>query len=212
MGFKQELSQLNTQQRGDTTKGAAFNIAVPNGEGFIASKLIGIMPAAIAANSCFFAMRLSPASTKKAYIKKIRLAYTTIAAFTVPVTFGRRIGIYRGAGAAATGGVATPINNPLSTAFSGFSNFDASLGGDMRSSTAAVLGIAGITFEAEAFEMLSMVHTGAAGGFTEEVFDTDIVLEPGQLLALRNPQVFDAGGTWQTIATIEWREAPAFGA
>jgi site-specific DNA-cytosine methylase len=42
----------------------------------------------------------------QAYITRVRLMYTTIVAYTTPVTAGRRLGLYRGAGAAASGGTA----------------------------------------------------------------------------------------------------------
>lgn len=34
-----------------------------------------------------------------------------------------------------------------------------------------------------------------------------IILEPGQLIAIRNPVVMDAAGTFQVSVAVDWHEA-----
>jgi hypothetical protein len=82
-------------------------------------------------------------------------------------------------------------------------------GGDMRIATTGALTVTGITFEAQELAFISVIHAGNAGGFAEESFDMDdnpIVINPGQLLAIRNPVVMDAAGTWQASVAVEWYE------
>lgn len=89
------------------------------------------------------------------------------------------------------------------------SEMETAQGGDMRISTTGALTVTGITFEAQELGFLSVVHAGTAGAFAEEtldVVDNPIVLQPGQVLAIRNPVVMDAAGTWQLAVAIEWYE------
>mgnify|MGYP006375116803 FL=1 len=59
---------------------------------------------------------------------------------------------------------------------------------------------------------MSLVHVGGAGSFYECIFELNanesapLVLQPGQLMAIRNPQVMDAGGTWQASIRVDWYE------
>jgi hypothetical protein len=59
---------------------------------------------------------------------------------------------------------------------------------------------------------MSLVHVGNAGNFFESVFEfsatesTPITIEPGQILAIRNPVAMDAGGTFQCSVRVDWYE------
>lgn len=189
---------------------------VPRGTGFAVSSLTGTIVAALAANSSVFAMRLDPSSPVLAYIDRIRLQYTTIVAYTTPVTAGRRLALFRGSGAAASSGTAIATAVRKHTAFGSSSEFDAANGGDIRISATAALTVTGITYETEAVMTMPLVHVGAAGGFFEEIFEfssfesSELVLEPGQLIAIRNPAAMDAAGTWQLSVNVQWREAAAY--
>ena len=56
-------------------------------------------------------------------------------------------------------------------------------------------------------------HVGAAGAYLEQEWHFDvrrsspIKLEPGQLIAIRNPVAMDAAGTWTLSVQVHWREA-----
>lgn len=171
----------------------------------------GIIGAALAANASVFAMRNDLASPRRVFIERVRLQYTCIVAYTVPITAGRRLGLYRGNGAAASGGTAlTPFRKASSVG--NVSEVDSTNGGDARISTTAALTVTGITFETPLIAEMHLSHMGTAGAFFEEVFQfnpTDsapIVLEPGQLLAVRAPVAFDAAGTWQLGVRVDWHE------
>lgn len=182
------------------------------GNAFSLSSVTGTIAAALGANSSIFTMRLDPgAGNKKAYIERVRLTFTTIVAFTTPITAGRRLAIYRGSGAAASGGTAlTTVAKKHSS--SADSEVEVAQGGDARISTTGALTVTGITYETNEFATMSLVHVGAAGNFLEEVFEFNasegapIVLDPGQLLAIRNPVAMDAAGTWQLSIRTDWYE------
>ena len=186
---------------------------VARGTSYGVSSITGTIAAALGANSAVFAMRLDPAAgaTYKAYIARMRLTYTTIVAFTTPITAGRRLALYRGAGAAASGGTALATAAKKDTA-DGNSQFNSGEGGDMRIATTGALTVTGITFETE-FRTLTLVHVGAAGGFVERVWEFnasdaggEIVLNQGELIAVRNPAAMDAAGTWQLGVDVDWVE------
>lgn len=191
---------------------AGRTVQVPRGQAYSVSEVTGTIGAALAANASVFCMRLDPGSTYRAFVDAIELRYTTIVAYTTPVTVGRRLAIFRGSGAAASGGTAVATLAPKSTAYAA-SEFDAASGGDVRIATTGALTVTGITFETAPLAVMTLVHVGAAGAYTEAEFHfsamdgAPIQLEPGQLLVVRAPQLFDAAGTWHLGVEVHWREA-----
>ena len=122
----------------ESDKKASRVVLAGRGEAFSISSITGTVAAALGANSSVFAMRLDPGSPLLAFIERIRLQYTTIVAYTTPVTANRRLAVYRGSGAAASGGTA------LSTAAqknstSSPSECNSAQGGDIRISTTGAL-------------------------------------------------------------------------
>lgn len=192
-----------------------MHVAVlPHGRGYSVSGATGIIAAALGANSTIFALRLDPsAGSVKAYIQKIRIVFTTTVAFTVPITAGRRLAVYRGSGANASGGTAITIAGQKDSTHAP-SECNTAQGGDIRIATTGALTVTGITFETQEFATMSLVHVGAAGAVYEAAFEYwaadnyPITLQPGQLLAIRNPAAMDAAGTWQAAITIDWFEKP----
>lgn len=176
----------------------------------------GTIAAALAVNSTIFAMRISLSSGNiLAFIDRVRIQYTTVVAYTVPVTAGRRLAYYRGSAAAATGG--TAIVTVFKKDSTGTDSFVvAAQGGDARVATTGALTVAGIVYETNQCGEVSLTHVGAAGASIEHIteFSSDasspVILQPGQLFAVRNPVVFDAAGTWQATVTVEWHEALAY--
>lgn len=180
--------------------------------------ITGTVAAALALNSSVFAMRLSPtAGSIKAYIQKLRLAYTTIVAYTTPVTAGRRLAVFRGAGAAASGGTGVGSGTvvPKDSNYAA-SQFDLASGGDIRIATTGALTVTGITYETEPLEVMTLVHVGAAGAFYERTLSYEvssghpIELNAGQLIAILNPVAMDAAGTWQLSVDVEWYEGVSY--
>lgn len=191
---------------------AGRTVVVPRGQSYSVSEVTGTVGAALAANASVFCMRLDPGSPVRAFVDAIELRYTTIVAYTTPVTAGRRLAVFRGSGAAASGGTAVATLAPKSTGYAA-SEFDAASGGDVRIATTGALTVTGITFETAPIAVMTLVHVGTAGAYAEAKFyfsamdGAPIQLEPGQVLAVRAPALFDAAGTWQLGVEAHWREA-----
>jgi hypothetical protein len=189
-------------------------VIVSRGKGFSVSGTTGTVAATLAPNSSLFTMRLDPgAGGIKAFIERVRVEFTTLTAFSVPVTAGRRIGLFRASGATPSGGTAIVDAVPKHSTNDG-SEFSAGNGGDIRFATTALLTVTGITFEPVALRELSLAHVGAAGGFRDAVWEFNaaesmpIQLDAGQLIALRNIPAMDAAGTFQLSVSVDWVEAP----
>jgi len=189
---------------------------VCRGEGYGVSATTGTIAAALAANSSIFSMRLDPgAGARLSFIERVRLQFTCLTAFTVPITAGRRLELYRAAASAhPSGGTGIAVPPPKNTNYAN-SEFSTAQGGDLRIATTAALTMTGSTFEAAPLRGMSLSHVGAAGAFFEEVFEFSagesepIALLPGQLLAVRNPVAMDAAGTFQVTISVDWHEAAA---
>ena len=200
-----------------TGHGAMIVTERPLGDGaYCVAAKTGTIAAAAAANANVFAMRLDPgAGTVKAYIDSIRLRFTTIVAFTTPVTQTRSLVIKRGSGAATSGGTAIAAANPKDTTYAA-SEFDAASGGDIRIATTGALTITGITFETIFFAEMTLAHVGAAGAFQENIYEFSvrnhpIELNAGQLLSIAvGPSAMDAAGTWSLGVGINWHESTTY--
>ena len=181
------------------------------GDRYSQGNVTGTIAAALPANSPVYAMRSSPITSRRVRIHRMRLQWTTIVAFTVPITAGRRLAIFRGAGAATAGGTALGVTSKRDN-LSPASQCDAAATGDQRISATAALTVVGITFDASPLKVISLSHVGAAGAFFEQVleFDDDtggpLILNPGELMAIRCPILMDAAGTWQLAVNCDWTE------
>ena len=199
----------------ESDKKAGRVVVASRGDAYCVAGITGTIAAALAANSSVFAMRLDPGSPLLAFIERIRLQYTTIVAYTTPVTANRRLAIYRGSGAAASGGTALATAAQKDSTSSP-SECNSAQGGDIRISTTGALTVTGITYETQEFATMPLVHVGAAGAYSEVIFEfattesSPIILQPGQLLAVRNPVAMDAAGTWQLAVRVDWHEAAAW--
>jgi hypothetical protein len=185
------------------------------GYGYAVSGVSGTIAAGLAQDSIVLALLCDPvqgnvAANRKLgmYFDRLAIAFTTIAAFTTPITPGRRLGVYRATGQATTGGTA------LTIAKKDAANAPASVCTSAQIATAGPLGAAGITREAMPIGTLDLAHVGAAGARQESLFElaapanAPIAINPGELLVVSNPVVFDVGGTWQlTVKEAHWVEA-----
>jgi hypothetical protein len=182
------------------------------GDRYSQGAVTGAMAAALAANAAVYAMRLNPGATKKVRIHRVCLQWTTIVAFTAPITAGRRLAIFRAVGAAAAGGTALGVTSERDS-LSPPSQCDIAQGGDQRIASTGALTVTGVTFEVSPFKVISLSHVGAAGAFFEQVieFDDDsggpLILNPGELMVVRNgTAAMDAAGTWQLAVNVDWTE------
>lgn len=194
------------------TNGAARAMIIGRGVPYGVAATTGTIGAAAASGAAVFAMRLDPGSSVHAFIERIRLQFTTISPFTVPVTAGRRLELFRGSGAAPSAQTAIAAA-PRKRSSLGPSQFDTAEGGDIRISNTAAMTVTGITFETVPFRTMSLVHAGATGAFVETLWEfaatesAPLQLEPGQLMAIRCGAAMDAGGTWQLAVNVDWHEA-----
>lgn len=199
------------------SEGALYTVGIdPSGNHYALAAKSGTIAAAAAANATVFAMRLDPASAKRAWIDSIRLSWTTITAFTTPVTATRSIVITRGNGAATSGGTAIATATKKDSTY-GASEFDSALGGDMRIASTGALTVTGITFDTTNFGEATLIHVGAAGAFYEAVYELSvrnhpIELQAGELIAVRvGSSAMDAAGTWVLGVEVNWRESTTEG-
>jgi hypothetical protein len=177
------------------------------------SSVTGIVGAALAANSTVFAMRTNPGGTKAALIHKISLRYITQVAYTTPLSAVRRLAVFRGAGAATSGGTTLSTAIPPKDSSAPNSVVQTSEGGFASISTTGALTVSGITYEAQEFSTMHLGAVGAAGATTDWTIVVDahtgdhpLELQPGQLMAIRNPVVMDAAGTWVLAVSVDWCE------
>lgn len=193
---------------------AVRSAIIPRGRGYSVQGVTGTISAAQSANGGYFAMYLDPSATDIAWIERIVVQYTTIVAYTTPVTAGRRLEWYRGSGTMAQNGanIATAAKKDSGAAASKFNTAN----GDIRISTTSTLGFNSITFESTAIDGMALTHVGAAGNNAEKIFEFPanknhpLIVRPGELIALRNTQAMDAAGTWQLSVCVHWHEAAAF--
>ena len=198
------------------SNGALLTAERPLGAGaYCVAAKTGTIAAAAAANANVFAMRLDPGSSLKAYIDSVRLRFTTIVAFTTPITQTRSLVIKRGSGAAASGGTSIATLNPKDTTYAA-SEFDVASGGDVRISTTGALTITGITYETVYFAEMTLAHVGTAGAFYEAMYEFSvrnhpIEINPGQVLAITvGPSAMDAAGTWTLGVEVNWHEGTSY--
>jgi hypothetical protein len=165
-----------------------------------------------AVDVCFYITEGTTNNTApiNAIITRIFFQYTTIVPFTTPVTAGRALSFYRGAGAAATGGtsIATFAKKNTSSPIAQMESF---LGGGASVATTGALTTTNMVFDNTEVKRIGLAHLGTAGAnYTYEFFDLAVnsilVLHPGELLAVRNPAAMDAGGTWTLNLSVDWIE------
>lgn len=190
----------------DTTGGRGAAVIAPRGAPFAISGRTGTVAAALAQDALVFAMRAAPASsTAKVFVEHVRIRFTTIVAFTTPVTVDRVLGLYRGSAAAPTGGT---LLVPVAKATGDQAEVAAAVL-TPRIATTAGLTAGAFVREANAIDTMTLVHAGAAGAYAEAVFEAHsawtapLMFQPGELLVVSNPVAFDAAGTWQAAITVQ---------
>lgn len=193
------------------------------GHGYSLPAQTGTIAAALAANSVVFAIRCGaqaaaiaadPQSALAMFVQRMRIAFTTITAFTTPITAGRKLGIYR-------------ASNPGAEIAPGATGSDitASIRSKVTGSPATVASIAcvgttagitknGLVIEAAPIAQLDLTHVGAAGARAEFLYEQSepfeaAVVKPGEYLVISNPAAMDgAAGAWQlSIGELYWYEA-----
>lgn len=188
-------------------KSAERAVIVPRGLGYSISGTTGTMAAALAADAVIASIthNLLTGTKKRVFVNRIALEFTTIVAFTVPITAGRRLGLYRGSGSAPLGGaVTTPVATNLGDIVAAAADQVAS----SRIATTAALTVVGFTREAVPIDVMNLAHVGTAGAYRDRIFTfaapSSLVLNPDESLVLSNPVAFDAAGTWQASWCVDY--------
>lgn len=185
----------------------------------------GVIGADQAANSCFFSLRPGFQEGVGAYrgiscVTRIRIQYTTIAAFTTPITAGRSLAIRESQSGNPTNG--TRLDIPF---FKGYGRPDTSLlqylnGGAYISTTVPL----DVTPRANIGNLLelSLTGLGAAGSSVDRIWDfgcdgSDPIVLSGNSgpfqagcaqLVLFNPVLMDPGGTFEVLVEADLCELP----
>lgn len=190
------------------------------GYGYSVAGQSGIIAAALGANNVVFAMRCGaqavaadtdPNNQKQAVLTRLRFAFTTITAFTTPVTAGRRLALHRASNAGAEISAQTALVQVKKD-----SRAPASIVTPIRIANTAGITLGGLTLETDPIAVFDLTHAGAAGARAEfeltraQLGANPEAINPGQYLAIQNPQAMDAAGTWHlTIIDCEWHEQRA---
>jgi hypothetical protein len=189
------------------------------GNGYSVATTTGTIGAALAANSAIYAQFLSPSAPVAVYIERVRIEYTCIVAFTVPIT-ARRLALVKGGGfvtafgggnSFAALGQIVPKRAIAGHQQSWCSNIN---GGEIRISSTAALTFTGLLAETTSMSEMALTANGTSGSFKEyeytvsDKYVNPIILLPSQFFMIRNPVVFDAAGTWTASIYVDWYEAP----
>lgn len=172
--------------------GGFYSVAGKSGTAAIA--------AALAADTTLMSMRLAAASSRRAYIEKVRVSMTTLtpgAAGGVPSV----LGIMRFSAATPTGGTArTPAR------LGGTSKGSVSDVTDVRDNNAA-LTMTSVVFGDE-LGWSQTPTNGVAVSFVEWIFEpfAPIELAAGEGICLRTRQAGPATATWFFSYTVHWLE------
>lgn len=181
------------------------------------------MSAALAANSVVFAMNVGPFVTAEApaieYVESIKLTWTTIVAFTTPITAGRALRLSLGTNVAPTGGtLLTPFKKSSSNTEQE-SMFQTETGGTVRIATTVALG--GTAATGSSGGDLVLTGFGNAGATLTQTFDftqtaplcfsqppADPIIEALQSIVIFAPQAMDAAGTWELAVDVDTCRLP----
>lgn len=197
-----------------------MEFGLKSGQGYSLVDTTGTMAAALAANAIVYGMRALPnvagsPAVGQLEIDSLWLAFTTIVAFTTPVTGKRFIAVHKAAATArvAAGGADTVLPCSKWTSNAGSDNgLDGTKG--HISTTAACTNPAGYALGARV-AMLDLTAFGAAGARTEGFWafardQGEVILDPGELLVVVNgTNAMDAAGTWQLAVGVDYRRRDA---
>lgn len=183
-----------------------------HGSPYLLTGSTGTMAAALAANSIVFAMGAlaKPVSSSGTppvplTITSLRLVYTALVASAAPITAGRALRVYKASDNAQT----MPAGGTALTAIAA-RTFDS--GASSGLTGAQIAGTAGLTvsgFTRGSVPLLTMdlMGEGAVGARLERFYSADlegapIMLDPGEILVVSNPAVFDLLLTWQLSVDV----------
>lgn len=185
-------------------------LPVNRGPGFALSVETGTMAAALGANSVVFAMRAPATGAVSVVVDRLHMAYTTIVAYTTPISPGRRLGVFRATnpGVEISGGADVHASIRQKDAAGVASSVAVA-----SIATTAALTAGGLVLDAAPLAMMDLVSSGTAGARLEQIYELaapkteEWLFNPGEYIVISNPQAMDAAGTWQlAINELSWYE------
>ena len=186
----------------------------------------GVIAAAQPAESIFLtvcpAQLNAPPGPAIVAIERIRVQYTTITAFTTPVTAGRSLAFAASqSGPNATGG--TLLESPVNKGSSFETSYlDDGFGAQVMVADTAGLGNVTVQANRPRFAELSLAAFGAAGATVDKTWEFScsgadpLIIGTGggghynttRTLVLFNPAAMDAAGTFEVLVEIDVCELP----
>lgn len=173
----------------------------------------GTMAAALAANSIVFAVGALAATADQrpprgpVVLDGMRMTFTAIVASAAPIAAGRALALYKGLNAVQTmpaGGTALTgiAKQTLNTAG------DSGLAGAQIALTAG-LTVVGFTRGTTPLGSFDLVGLGAVGARAEKHYRWaleagHVQLDPGEILVVSNPAIFDALLTWTLTVELDY--------
>lgn len=193
---------------------------IPSGQPWSLSGSTGTIAAALAANSIVFAIKAAAADATRPNlpppgpieIERIQIAYTSIVASAGVLLAGRALQLFRGTDDAAgktalTGGAALtarPKRIKDQAANSGLA--------DARIATTGTLTVGAFTRDTVPLATMDLVSGGSAG--FRQTFEAgrlingeSLWLDPGEILVVSNPAIFDLLLTWQLTVNVDYRRS-----
>lgn len=175
---------------------------------FYARVSTGVLAAALAVDAPVFGIRNGPTTnTKRVVIVRLKLQFSTQAAFTAVQQFGFYLEKYNTANLAG-GQTYEPLKARLEADESVCKPGGAE-GGDIRASTTAALTVAGVTFLGEKVPVYGWNDLAVArdAPWVDAIEPEDpVALAPGEGLAIRNLVVWPAAGTGTLAGFVKYYE------
>jgi hypothetical protein len=170
----------------------------------VAGQTSAVVAAALAANTMLMSMRFNPASSRKAYVSKIRVQLG-VATQGVAGGIAGTLGIQRYTAQTPTGGTQRFPNRQFDTMGTASDMFD------VRDSNAALTGTAptwGTVVAVTLVPLVIVLTSGMVNTGNEWIYEPahPTVLSPGDGLALRTQVAMPATQTWVYSYTVHWEE------
>lgn len=175
-------------------------IGAAGGHYSVAGQTSAVVAAALAANTSLMTMRFNPASSRKAYVDRMRVL-VGVATVGASAAVAGTLGLQRFTTATPTGGTARTVNRLQESAGTATDMFD------VRDSNAA-LTVTSVVFGNVVAATLVPLFIASGAMWMEWIVEPPrpIVLNPGDGLALRTQVAMAATQTWMYAYTFHWAE------
>jgi hypothetical protein len=194
-----DLAWIDTKHQQLVVPGSPA-IGAAGGHYTVAGQTSAVVAAALAANTSLMAMRFNPASSRKAYVDRLRVIIG-VATVGASAAVAGTLGLQRFTTALPTGGTARTANRLQESTGTATDMYD------IRDSNAA-LTVTGVVFGNVVGVTLVPLFITTGAMWMEWIFEPPrpIVLNPGDGLALRTQVAMAASQTWMYAYNFHWEE------